>query len=319
MATCKLHPGISKYHTRFDAAAHSEVERKEMLKGYEAGQIVLLENCGLQLDFDLFDHIRIEPHPKTSVHYLISKLSMTDYLDILWGPEPQFRTLEKPKARAPNKDPSREADYAELKRYLRSTAFSSEDLRFRLAKQIREFEKTVLRFYKKIFPEYEFYKYSINWRLTESRGESMHVDAYRTERDFHQVKLFINLDSAPRIWNTGEQMKTLISRHYRELGLEKHLNLEYHRFLEECDSALFNPVTGPKDCHFTHTTFFDRGDVWIAETRQIPHQIFFGRKMVSVQFYISPEKRVAPELSMESFVRDLKLSTPVAAMEPAGA
>jgi hypothetical protein len=191
---------------------------------------------------------------------------------------------------------------------LRGTAFASPTLRFRFAKQIIAFHEAILALYKRVFRDYDFYKYSINWRLTEARGESLHVDAYRTERDFHQVKLFVNLDSAPRIWNTAEQMKTLLSRHFEDLSLSRYLGQEYHRFLEEADKLMFDAVEGPKDCLFTHTTFFDRGDVWVAETRQVPHQVFFGRKMVSVQFYIVPEKRIAPEVSMRTYVDSLGAS-----------
>jgi hypothetical protein len=310
MATYKLHPALSRYHQRYNVSAATEAERVQMLRGYEAGQIVLLENCGFQWDFDLFERVDITRHADKLVNYLIAKLSMTDYFDVLWGDESPFTLMEKPVARRAHRDPEREAGFQAAKKHLRATAFASLDLRVRLAKQMQSYEQVVLEFYRRLFPEYPYSEYSINWRLTESRGESLHVDAYQTDSDFHQVKLFVNLDSAPRIWNTGEQMKTLVSRHYQALGLSAHLGSEYHRFLEECDKALFDLQTGPLDCQRTHTSFFDRGDVWIAETRQIPHQIFFGRKMVSVQFYIPPDKRIAPEISMQAFVEGLRQVDP---------
>lgn len=307
MATIKLHPSVSDYHRRYDVLGSGNNERLEMLRDYESGKIVLLDNCGFDFDFDLFDRIRIDEHPDRLVHYLVAKLSMVDYLDVLCDGDDAFLvTTEAVVRRRAASDPAREAAYQTLKNYLRQTTFSSRELRQRLTHQILSFERAVLKFYAKVFPEYPYSKYSINWRLTEARGESLHVDAYRTEKDFHQVKLFINLDSAPRIWNTGEQMQTLIRRHYVSRGLYRHHGEDYQRFLEECDKVLFDAKEGPKDCHETHTTFFDRGDVWIAETRNIPHQIFFGRKMVSVQFYIPASKRIAPEVSMQHFVASLK-------------
>lgn len=49
-----------------------------MLRAYEAGQIVGLENCGFQWDFDLFERVEITRHADKLVNYHISKLSMTD-------------------------------------------------------------------------------------------------------------------------------------------------------------------------------------------------------------------------------------------------
>jgi hypothetical protein len=304
MATVKKHPGVSNYHMHYDVG--SGHDRRAMIESYESGKIVLLQNCGFAIDFDLFDRIDIPGHPDKFIQYLIAKLSMTDYLDILWGDEEAFGSMIAPPFRRTHPEERKESGYQALKQYLRSTTFASPELRIGLVRQMQSFQKDVLDLFERVFPEYTFSDYSINWRLTESRGESLHVDAYRTEKDFHQVKLFVNLDSAPRIWNTGEQMKTLVSRHYRDFGMDRYIGFEYHRFLEECDRVLFDPLNGPRDCLQTHTTFFDRGDVWIAETRQIPHQIFFGRKMVSVQFYIPPEQRVFPETSMLNFVNSLK-------------
>jgi hypothetical protein len=311
MATIKLHPSVSNYVSRFHAGAHTDAERLKALKAYEAGKLVILDGCDLGLDFDLFERVRIPPHPDTELQYLIAKLSMDDYLDVLWGHAARFLGKERPARRA-HPDPQREAAFQELKRYLRRQAFPSWSWRLRLARQMVGFEQRVLQLYARLFPEYGYYAYSINWRLTESRGESLHVDAYRTSRDFHQVKLFVNLDSAPRIWNVGEQMQTLLARHYHELRLDQRVGQEYHRFLEDCDTLMFDRKQGPRDCQQTHSVFFDQGDVWMAETRQIPHQVFFGRKMVSVQFYIAPEKRIAPELSMEHFVAQLPATTGLA-------
>lgn len=304
MATVKKHPGIGPRHLRFDVQSSSDRERVDMLKTYESGKIVLLENCGFDLDYGLFEGVRVVDHADKHVNYLIAKLSMADYLEILWGPEDQFKSLNRGSERSP-RSPEDEQTFAELKRHLRAVTFNDVELRYRLARQIMKFQKQVLDFYLKVFPEYGYYKYSINWRLRESRAESMHVDAYRIDRDFHQVKLFINLDTAPRIWNTGEDMQLLISRHLDDMKLREYLGLHYHRFLEECDRLLFDPVKGPPDCQYFDTTFFDTGDVWIAETRNIPHQIFFGRKMVSVQFYVDPSARVAPAAAMANYVHQL--------------
>ena len=304
MATVKKHPSIGARHVKFDAMSSSELERVEMLKAYESGKIVLLENCGFEIDYGLFQGVHIVDHADKQINYFISKLSMTDYLDILWGPEEQFKTLERGNDLA-RRSPETEQTFLELKRHLRAVTFNKLEIRFNLAKQILKFQKQVINFYHKLFPEYGFYKYSINWRLRESRAESMDVDAYRIDKDFHQVKLFINLDTAPRIWNTGEDMQLLISRHLDDMNLRNFLGLQYHRFLEECDRLLFDPIKGPPDCQYFDTTFFDTGDVWIAETRNIPHQIFFGRKMVSVQFYVEPSARLAPGAAMANYVHQL--------------
>jgi hypothetical protein len=95
MATVKKYPGFGARHLRFDVKSSSDRERADMLKAYESGKIVLLENCGFDLDYGLFEGVHIIDHADKHVNYLIAKLSMADYLEILWGPEDQFSALER--------------------------------------------------------------------------------------------------------------------------------------------------------------------------------------------------------------------------------
>ena len=107
------------------------------------------------------------------------------------------------------------------------------------------------------------------------------------------------------LWNTGEDMQLLISRHLDDMKLREYQGLQYHRFPEECGRLHFDMVKGPPDCQYFDTTFFDTGDVWIAETRNIPHQIFFGRKMVPAQSYVEPSVCVVPGAAVANYVRQL--------------
>ena len=95
MTTVKKHPGIGARHQRFDVMSSSDYERVDMLKAYESGKIVLLENYGFDLDYGLFEGVHIVDHADKHVNYIIAKLSMADYLEILWGPEDRFRALER--------------------------------------------------------------------------------------------------------------------------------------------------------------------------------------------------------------------------------
>jgi hypothetical protein len=95
MATVKKYPGFGARHLRFDVKSSSDRERADMLKAYESGKIVLLENCGFDLDYGLFEGVHIIDHADKHVNYLIAKLSMADYLEILWGPEDQFSALDR--------------------------------------------------------------------------------------------------------------------------------------------------------------------------------------------------------------------------------
>ena len=34
--------------------------------------------------------------------------------------------------------------------------------------------------------------------------------------------------------------------------------------------------------------YFDPGDIWIVDSRLISHQIFYGRRAISIDFFVEP-------------------------------
>ena len=44
-----------------------------------------------------------------------------------------------------------------------------------------------------------------------------------------------------------------------------------------------------------HVAYFDPGDVWAVDSRQRAHQIFYGRRAVSFDYFVDPASMKRPE------------------------
>jgi hypothetical protein len=124
------------------------------------------------------------------------------------------------------------------------------------------------------------------WRLNTIRNENLHVDTYNQLFPEHFARLFINLDREPRIWQTSYTVEEIAVRWAEAVtGQEADGG--------EVFVALNRAAFGGKskiwwDNQPRHVAYFDPGDVWCVDSRQIAHQIFYGRRAVSFDFFVDP-------------------------------
>lgn len=135
----------------------------------------------------------------------------------------------------------------------------------------------------------------LTWRMLETVHEDLHIDVYGEERSEFQIRLFVNLDVVPRIWHTGYTLECLLERfgHLLEdnelecLGptaLCKLLNVRVYGGLSNAG----------KDGQPRHTAFFYSGEVWMVDSRRVAHQIFYGRRALSLDYLATPESMADP-------------------------
>lgn len=289
MATIKKNSRVSDYFVEPPYPFASEAARAEMVDQYEDGNLIIFKNLRFDLDYDFLNTILVPRHPDPRTRYQLAKLTEADYLAIDSTPATRVGSLDRD--RLLQQDRPRH----HIASFIRDQAFRGDRSRLeRFKNQILPLREQVLKFFSEAFPDYKVTKIRGSWRLTESRGESLHVDGYQDPHHFHQVKLFVNLDMAPRIWNTGEKVTTTVLSNYANYDLGEYANLSYNDFLVKCNECFFDKGIERPISADLHNIYFDMGDVWIVDTRFIPHQIFFGRRMVSFMFYVDPASMVSP-------------------------
>ena len=276
----RKNPGITDYFSYVVYPFKSERYRDKMITELEDSKLILFKNYKLDLDYELLNEIQIPPHPDGRLHFRISKLSGSDYLTILAGE----RVDGTP-------------EMEEVASFIREKAFGNDIKKMNLFRdQIQLGQTQIVDLFDKCFPDYEVFKSSLSWRMTEACCENLHVDGYLPQKyDFHQVKMFINLDRAPRIWNTGDHVTNIIRSNYREYDLGQYRDLAPDEFLRKCNALFFEDGAPYRRQIELHHAFFETGDIWMGDTRLIPHQIFYGNRMFSYMVNIKPESMQQPD------------------------
>ena len=137
------------------------------------------------------------------------------------------------------------------------------------------------------FPTYEPFRFIPSVRLTRTLFENLHWDNHSIDDDFHQARIFANLDSRPRIWHTSHRFPDIMTKLYKEHALE--------RFAGKDPNLMLNYINGdvlggtqktwmenlPK-----HRIAFDPGEVWLGESRLISHQIFYGESAMVYMWFV---------------------------------
>ena len=164
----------------------------------------------------------------------------------------------------------------------------------------REFNNLIARLipaYERIFADYEFDKRKVMWRLNTIMAENMHVDAYKHESEVHFARMFVNLDTQPRIWHTSWRIEDMFEKARGTVPPEKLEGLSRGEVWNIFNASFFSQNSREWwDDQPRHIAFFEPGDVWIVDSRQVAHQIFYGRRALSIDFSVPKERMKDPSL-----------------------
>lgn len=163
-----------------------------------------------------------------------------------------------------------------------------------LTKQISSLLEQALPIYYALFQGYSFSKKRATFRLNRILNENLHFDSYKEPLPEHFARLFINLDTQPRIWHTSYTVDEISQRFGKTVDPVKRDTTTSNRFWRELNIAAFkNDVEMPRP---RHVIYFEPGDVWAVESRLISHQIFYGRRAVSLDFVVPVADMLDPSL-----------------------
>jgi hypothetical protein len=224
---------------------------------YEHAQVLTFPNVRFDIDHDFWAALPSDGLPR------LKKLSSS------------------PAADDPAHDPL-------LDRRLRD-AGASPALRQELKAQIVRLYEQVLPVYERLFDGYRFVRRQVVWRLNTIRNENLHIDTYTADHPEHFARLFINLDDQPRIWTTSYSIDELFERFGDRVPTEVLQSGTASQIRNAVNAAAFGGRTNVWwDQEPRHVVYFDPGETWAVDSRQVAHQIFYGRRAVSIDFFVDP-------------------------------
>lgn len=163
--------------------------------------------------------------------------------------------------------------------------------------QIQAIYNLLIPVYCAIFSDYSFNRQKVVWRLNTIRAENMHVDTYKSEVEHHFARMFINLDTQPRIWHTSWTIQDMVRQAKGRIPQEELEGLTRGQVWSKLNATFFGKNSREWwDGQPRHIAFFEPGDVWVVDSRQVAHQIFYGRRALSIDFSVPKEHMKNPQV-----------------------
>ena len=273
MALIERHPAVEDYFTELSLA--EVTERGGVADIFEEGRVVLLKNYRLDFDFGALAALS-KSTEAVSDPVLRKKLKKMTAPLFFEGDQPVRKG-----GRLLFRDPLRQAVFDVI-------CNGDEDTFERAARALESAHGEILRLFDICFPAYDSFRLVPSIRLTRTLFENLHWDNHSIEDDFHQARIFANLDTRPRIWHVGHRFPDWIRMHYDEYDLG--------RFAGKDPNLLIDFVTGEvlggtrktwMDNEPRHRIAFDPGEVWLGESRLISHQIYYGEAAMVYMWFVN--------------------------------
>lgn len=280
MATIERHPSVEDY---FVELSLTDVQRRGGVADlFEEGRVILLKDYRLDFDFEALSALSksTESVSDPALRKKLKKMTTPLFFE---GEPPVKR-----RGKLLFSDPLRQALYDVICRG------DTETFR-RASRALENSHKELLRLFDICFPDYEPFRLVPSIRLTRTMFENLHWDNHSIEDDFHQARIFANLDTRPRIWNLGARFPDWVRDHYEEYDLG--------RFAGKDPNLLIDFVTGQvlggtsrtwMDNEPRHRVAFEPGEVWLGESRMISHQIYYGESAMVYMWFVKAASMADP-------------------------
>ena len=255
MAEVTLNPEVENYIHEIDwqaGQANFEEMRQRIVSLFEDGQLIVLKNHPIAIDFDLLNRVNvpnIERYREVSHKYLLYPR--------LWKARDQGMFLG--------------TFGVNLVKYLRVRA------------EVRRVNKSLRALLSQIFPTYKVDREQYSWRFLQTGYfvHPMHLDSFGSDEDRQYVRFFVNLDREPRVWRVSHRLDELLERHYVKRDWGRYADMAPNSFCDiVCDYFREHPEAP------YHEVKFEQGDLWLVDTRTIPHGVISGNRMVATHFWI---------------------------------
>lgn len=272
MALIERHPEVEDY---FREMSLPEIEaRGGVADLVEDGEMVIIKDFRLDFDFHILERLNksIAGVEDPAIRKSLKKLEATNFFE---GEAPVER-----KGRLIFRDRLRQALVDVLCR-------GDSELFKQAAATMRRAHEEALRIFGVAFPHYEPFRLVASLRLTRTLFENMHWDDHAIDDDFHQARVFANLDTRPRIWHVSHRFPEMMRRLYVDHDLGRFAGKDPNVMLGYINGEILGGTQRkwmeslPK-----HRLAFDPGEVWLGESRLISHQIYYGEAAMVYMWFI---------------------------------
>lgn len=291
MALIERHPQIEDYFVELTLT--QVADRGGIADLFEDGRVILLKDFRLNFDFAALSALS-KSTPAVTDPRLRKKLKKMT--------APLFFSGEKPTRRWGRlifNDPVRQLIYDTICRGDRHVYQRASDA-------LHAAHCEMLRLFELCFPQYEASQLVPSMRLTQTLFENLHWDNHSIEEDFHQARIFANLDTRPRLWHVGHRFPDWVRMHYDEYDLG--------RFAGKNPNLMINFITGDvlggtrktwMDNEPRHRIAFEPGEVWLAESRLVSHQIYYGEAAMVYMWFVNAETMANPDKRFNNRVEQI--------------
>ena len=256
MAELFANPNLPNYFVEASDVTSLD-DARSFVADYEAAKVITFANLKVPIDHEFWSGL------DTDKHSFLKKYSFNLDPEDHCGRERQFRNLNR--------------------------AAGDEGLANFLSGQFDAILDTLLPIYRKVFAEYEFdeSRKKVVWRLNTIMNQNMHVDIYKEENEYHFARMFVNLDAQPRIWQTSWTIDDIIRNLDGRINPDWFQGKSRAEIWMKINYSTFGQSTREWwDREPRHVAYFQPGDIWIVDSRQVAHQIFYGRRALSIDFSV---------------------------------
>lgn len=282
MATIEKHPDVADYV--FSMTLDEIRDRGGVADLIEDGNLVLIQDYRMDFDFEAVAQLEksldaVEDEP---VRRKLKKLVATQFFE----GEPPKRPLTGGLQFA---EPIRQALFDVLCK-------GDRDLFDRVAASFKRSHDEGQRIFDIAFPGYDAYKLIPSLRLTRTQFENLHWDNHGINDDFHQARVFANLDLRPRIWHISHRFIDVAEALYDEHGLARFAGRDPNEMMNYINGKVLGGTTKKwLDTLPRHRVSFDPGEVWLGESRLISHQIYYGEAAMVYMWFVTAASMSNPD------------------------
>jgi hypothetical protein len=281
MAVIQRHPDVEDY---FLELAVPEIKARGGIADlFEEGRVILLKDYRLQADFEALKSLfkSTEEVEDSALRKKLKKMTAPLFFE---GERP----VEK-NGRLIFREPLRQALFDVLCK-------GDRDIFQKASQALQYAHDEALQLFETCFPGYETFRLVPSVRLTQTLFENLHWDNHSIDDDFHQARIFANLDTRPRIWNVSHRFPDWVRMHYREYDLGHFAGKDPNLMLDFITGQVLGGTRKTwKDTEPRHRIAFEPGEVWLAESRLISHQIYYGEAAMVYMWFVQANSMDNPE------------------------
>jgi hypothetical protein len=272
MAVIQKDPELEDYFV--ELSLNEIIHRRGIADIFEEGRLILLKDYRLKIDHGAIGALSksIDDIPDRETRRRIKKLTA-----------PSFFNAEPASVR--NGHPAFGDD---LQQALFDVICRGDKQLFdRASRALKSAHDEVFRLFDICFPDYEVFRVVPSVRLTRTLFENLHWDNHSIDDDFHQARIFANLDTRARIWNVSTPFPQWVRAFYEEHDLGRFAGKDPNLMIDYIAGAIFGGTRNIwKDRQPRHRVAFEPGEVWLGESRLISHQIVYGESALVYMWFV---------------------------------